>query len=161
MESSFHKSPKTIHCPCHSVPFARLTLQTATPRFCRSCLKIQLLKDSGYPSHFTKYCTLRPFCRFFQNALDLIYVVLFNDFLYLFGKNVLSRISPWSSLTKYTGGLVSIHFITVSNSSVQLGKYPFLNVRLALVSRTLSPGEICTIFGVPFFHIASWIPLFG
>jgi hypothetical protein len=26
----------------------------------------------------------------------------------------------WSSLTKYTGGLVSIHFTTVNNSSVQL-----------------------------------------
>jgi hypothetical protein len=55
VESSFHKSPKTIHCPCHSVPFARLTFQTATPHLCRSCLKIQLLKDSGYPSHLTKY----------------------------------------------------------------------------------------------------------
>jgi hypothetical protein len=31
-------------------------------------------------------------------------------------------------LNKYTGGLVSIHFTTVNNSSVQLGKYPFLNV---------------------------------
>jgi hypothetical protein len=29
----------------------------------------------------------------------------------------------------------------VNNSSVQLGKYPFLNVRFALLSRTLSPGE--------------------
>jgi hypothetical protein len=29
----------------------------------------------------------------------------------------------------------------VNNSSVQLGKYPFLNVRLDLLSRTLSPGE--------------------
>jgi hypothetical protein len=38
-------------------------------------------------------------------------------------------------------GLVSIHFTTINNSSVQLGKYPFLNVRLALLSRTLSPGE--------------------
>ena len=28
MESSFHKSPNTIHCPCHWVPFTRLTLQT-------------------------------------------------------------------------------------------------------------------------------------
>jgi hypothetical protein len=36
-------------------------------------------------SHFTKYCTLLPFRRFFQSALDLVYVVLFNDFLYLFG----------------------------------------------------------------------------
>jgi hypothetical protein len=111
---------------------------------------------------------------------------------------------------KYTGGLVSIHFTTVNNSSVQLGKYLFLNVRLALLSRTLSLGEnlhdvifksglrpirlqtdkgteftnrvfqkylkehdvlcwvalylwekICTIFWVPFFHIASWTPLFG
>ena len=43
-------------------------------------------------------------------------------------------------MTKYTGGLVSIHFTTISNSSVQLGKYPFLNVRLALLSRTLSSG---------------------
>jgi hypothetical protein len=59
-------------CPCHSVPFARLTLQTAMPRFCRSCLKIQLLKDSGYPSHFTKYCTLLPFRRFFRTLWSCI-----------------------------------------------------------------------------------------
>jgi hypothetical protein len=52
-----------------------------------------------------------------------------------------SRISPWSSLTKYTGGLVSIHFTTVNNSSVQLGKYPFVNVRVALLSRILSLGD--------------------
>ena len=64
--------------------------------------------------------------------------------------NVPSRISPWSSLTKYTGGLVSIHFTTVNNSSVQLGKYPFLNVRLALLSRTLSPGENLHDFLGPF-----------
>ena len=44
-------------------------------------------------------------------------------------------------LTKHTGGLVSIHFTTVSNSSVQLGKYSFLNVRLALLSRTICPVE--------------------
>jgi hypothetical protein len=37
LESSFHKSPKTIHCPCHSVPFARLTLQVGVVCFCRSC----------------------------------------------------------------------------------------------------------------------------
>ena len=81
----FLRRPKTMFCSCHSVPFARLTLQTATPRFCRSCLKIQLFKDSGYPNHLTKCCTLLPFRRFFQNALDLVYVVMFNDFLYLFG----------------------------------------------------------------------------
>ena len=79
VESSFHKSPKTIHCPCHSVPFARLTLQTATPRICRSCLKIQLLKDSWYPSHLTKYWTLRPFFSLFQNGFNLVYVVCLND----------------------------------------------------------------------------------
>jgi hypothetical protein len=48
---------KDDHGPCHSVPFTRLTLQTSTPRFCRSCLDIQLLMDSGYPNHFTKYCS--------------------------------------------------------------------------------------------------------
>jgi hypothetical protein len=36
---------------------------------------------------------------------------------------------------------VSIHFTTVNNYAIQLGKYPFLNVRLALLSRTLSSGE--------------------
>jgi hypothetical protein len=36
---------------------------------------------------------------------------------------------------------VSIHFTTVNNSSVQLGKYPFVNVRVALLSRTLSLGD--------------------
>jgi hypothetical protein len=40
---------------------------------------------------------------------------------------------------------------TVNNSSVQLGKYPFLNVRLALLSRTLSPGENLHDFVGPFF----------
>jgi hypothetical protein len=45
------QSHKTIHCPCHSVSFARLTLQVGVVCFCRSCLRIQLLKDSGYPSH--------------------------------------------------------------------------------------------------------------
>jgi hypothetical protein len=45
---------------------------------------------------------------------------------------------------------VSIHFTTVSNSSVQSGKYPFLNVRLALLSRTLSPGENLHDFVGPF-----------
>jgi hypothetical protein len=43
-----------------------ITVQTATPRFCRSCLKIQLLKDSWYPSHLTKYWTLLPFFLFFK-----------------------------------------------------------------------------------------------
>jgi hypothetical protein len=33
---------------------------------------------------------------------------------------------------------------------VQLGKYPFLNVRLALLSRTLSPGENLHDFVGPF-----------
>jgi hypothetical protein len=33
---------------------------------CRSCLKIRLLKDSGYPSHLTKYWTFRPFFLFFK-----------------------------------------------------------------------------------------------
>jgi hypothetical protein len=55
VESSFHKSHKTIDCPCHSVPFARLTLQVGVVCFCRSCLRIQLLKDSGYPRHLIKY----------------------------------------------------------------------------------------------------------
>ena len=137
-------------CPCHSVPFARLTLQTATPRFCRSCLKIQLLKDSGYPSHFTKYCTLLPFRCFFRTLWILYTSSSLMTFCISSALNVPSRISPWSSLTKYTGGLVSIHFTTVSNSSVQLGKYPFLNVRLALLSRTLSPGENLHDFLGPF-----------
>jgi hypothetical protein len=53
LRTSFHKSHKTIHCPCHSVPFARLTLQVGVVCFCRSCLRIQLLKDNGYPSHLT------------------------------------------------------------------------------------------------------------
>jgi hypothetical protein len=53
-------------------------------------------------------------------------------------------------LILYTVGLVSIHFTTVNNSSVQLGKYPFLNVRLALLSRTLSPGENLHDFVGPF-----------
>ena len=34
-----------------------------------------------------------------------------------------------------------MHRTMVNNSSVQLGKYPFLNIRLALLSRTRSPGE--------------------
>jgi hypothetical protein len=41
--------------------------------------------------------------------------------------------------------------IETNNSSVQLGKYPFLNVRLALLSRTLSPGENLHDFVGPFF----------
>jgi hypothetical protein len=64
--------------------------------------------------------------------------------------NVPSRISPWSSLVKHTGGLISIHFTTVNNYSVQLGKYPFLNVRLVLLSRTLSPGDTLHDFVGPF-----------
>jgi hypothetical protein len=51
-----------------------------------------------------------------------------------------------SSLTKYTGGLVSIHFTTVNNSSVQLGKYPFLNVRLFCSVALYLQEKICTIF---------------
>ena len=137
-------------CSCHSVPFARLTLQTATPRFCRSCLKIQLLKDSGYPSHFTKYCTLLPFRRFFRTLWILYTSSCLMTFCISSTYKVPSRISPWSSLTKYTGDLVSIHFTTVNNSSVQLGKYPFLNVRLALLSRTLSPGVNLHNFLGPF-----------
>jgi hypothetical protein len=61
----------------------------------------------------------------------------------------------------YTGGLVSIHFTTVSNSSVQLGKYPFLNVRLALLSRTLSPGENLHDFVGPFLPYSLLDTLFG
>jgi hypothetical protein len=54
-----------------------------------------------------------------------------------------------------------VHFFTTYNeetkasiverfTSVQLGKYPFLNVRLALLSRTLSPGENLHDFLGPF-----------
>jgi hypothetical protein len=57
--------------PSNSSMNARLILQTATPRFCRSCLKIQLLKDSWYPSHLTKYWTLRPFFLFLKMGSGL------------------------------------------------------------------------------------------
>ena len=136
-------------CPCHSVPFARLTLQTATPRFCRSCLKIQLLKDSGYPSHFTKYCTLLPFRCFFRTLWILYTSSSLMTFCISSALNVPSRISPWSSLTKHTGsGFDTFHYRKQFFSPV--GKYPFLNVRLALPSRTLSPGENLHDFVGPF-----------
>jgi hypothetical protein len=38
----------------------------------------------------------------------------------------------------------------VNNASVQLGKYPFLNVRFALLSRTRSPGTNLQDFLDPF-----------
>jgi hypothetical protein len=44
----------------------------------------------------------------------------------------------------------TIHFTTINNSSVRLGKYPFLNVRLVMLSRTLSLGENLHDFVGPF-----------
>jgi hypothetical protein len=54
-----------------------------------------------------------------------------------------------------TQHLLEVSFLRMApsdtdNSSVQLGKYPFLNVRLVLLSRTLSPGENLHDFLGPF-----------
>jgi hypothetical protein len=92
-------SVKKIHYPCHSVPFARLTRQTVTLRFCRSCLKIQLLEDSWYRNHLTKYWTLRPFFLFFKMDSILYTSSVLMTFCNSSAYNVPSRISPvavWS-----------------------------------------------------------------
>jgi hypothetical protein len=56
-----------------------------------------------------------------------------------------------TKMWKYFTHRETLTYVDVlSNSSVQLGKYPFLNIRLALLSRTLSPGENLHDFVGPF-----------